>query len=267
VTKILLVKGPLFFLVLVTVCGLSALISNNPVSASGEGSNSWSKYLDLSIGRTCTLASKGKIDGVVVSSTDSQTLLSVKPKKSGELLEIRVRTVATVAGIAPIVSQSVVPYQLLDDGALGVAPDLGTNSSFNLTFTGNELYPAISALHEGASIMSRFSGTLSGATAASSSALKKMVTSGKKLNVSFVIRVSSAPTLKVIKTPAGTYRKLVGVVVRVVSAKALNARPADKSMLSGVVKAPPSVLYFAKGVGMVKGISSGVTFLLSRCGN
>lgn len=260
-------KPPQLLLVLVTICVLSALSSSGPVYASGKRSNSWSKYFDLSIGRTCTLAAKAKIDGVDVLSTDSQTLLSMKPKKSGSILEIRVKTVSTTPGITPIVSKSVVPYQLLDDGALGVAPDVGTMSGFNWSFTGDELYPSISALKKGVAITSRFSGVLSGATAANSAALKNMVLSGKQLNVSFVIRVSSAPALKEIETPSGTYRNLVGVDVKVVSANALNAKSAAKSTFSSVAKASSSVIYFAKGVGIVKGVSSGITLLLRRCAN
>jgi hypothetical protein len=60
---------------------------------------------------------------------------------------------------------------------------------------------------------------------------------------------------------------LVGVDVKVVSAKALNAKPAAKSTFSSVAKASSSVIYFAKGVGIVKGVSSGITLLLRRCAN
>jgi hypothetical protein len=34
-----------------------------------------------------------------------------------------------------------------------------------------------------------------------------------------------------------------------------------------VAKASSSVIYFAKGVGIVKGVSSGITLLLRRCAN
>ncbi|MCL2584401.1 MAG: hypothetical protein FWE35_18295 [Streptosporangiales bacterium] len=191
---------------------------------------------------------------------------------STTVVRYQIQTAATgpQSGIAPTRNPISVPYELMADGRLGVAPgSYPLANGLRFAISGFEVYPAVADLPSGRAIRSSVSGTLTATTAAARQETAGLTADGQPLRFKVEFSVAGLTTGSGIRTSAGTYRDLAGVVVKPLSMTALNASPAAKASLDaagGFMQAlGASRLYFAKGVGLVQATSSGVTLRLSRC--
>ena len=222
--------------------GASGTAHGGSSQASYQGP-SWASYLDTHPGRTCTLKGTLSMGGAgAVLSTLAQTVVSSSGSESATVIHYRIQTasVASAGGVPPIRSSMTVPYEILSNGMLGVAPGgYAMGSGLQITFDGFEMYPTVAELRSGRAITSSVSGTLTGTTAAAR-----------------------------VRTPAGTFHDLVAVDVKMTSMTPLNATAQAKSALEAggsLAGAFGSRLYFAKGTGLVQAYSGGVTEQLAGC--
>jgi hypothetical protein len=233
---------------------------------------SWASYLDTHPGRSCTL--KGHISmgqAGSVTSTLTQTVISSSASTSGTVVHYRLQTsaVASQGSVPPTGTSQTVPYEILRNGTLGVAP--GTYSlseGLQVTLDGFEVYPSVADLQSGRRITSTVMGSLTGTTAAARKEAAQLTSNGQPLRLRFVFSVSGAPAPASVRTPAGTFRHLVEVKIALDSMTALNATPQTKSALaggSGLAQAFGSRLYFAEGTGLVVGVSAGIKQRLTGC--
>jgi hypothetical protein len=238
---------------------------------------SWSAYLDIRPGRTCTLEGSlsAGIGGSILSRL-AQTVMSQSRTTSGEVVRYRIRTASISSlpvaqgGIPPIRSTLTVPYEILNNGELGVTPSSqALGGGLQVTFRGFQLYPSIADLEPGHVRTSATTGYLTGSTAAARQQAAQMTPTGQPLRFQAAFSVSGIPAGTSIRTPAGTYHHLVAVRVALTKMTPLNARPQVKKAFSagaGLVKVSgASRLYFARGTGLVKVYSGGVTQRLARC--
>jgi hypothetical protein len=264
---------------LTAACGASAPAggaSSGGVSSGGASSTysgpSWTAYLDTQPGRTCTLANPQSASTGNVNTQLAQTVVSTAATASGEVLHYRIDVSASVPGgsIPPTRSSLNIPYEVLRDGQLGVTPDgdsLGSGLVF--MFKGFELYPTVRELASGGSPQtSVVDGLLIGTTATARTEIRQMITSGSALQIEVDIVTSAAPAKASIITPSGTYRDAIGVKAALVKMTVVNGTAATKqafSAASGFAKAFNSVLYFARGTGLVQATSGGFQELLTGC--
>lgn len=137
-----------------------------------------------------------------------------------------------------------------------------------ISLHGFEVYPAVTDLQSGRKITSTVMGSMTGTTKAGRQELAQLTSNGQPVQLRFVFSVSGAPAPASVRTPAGTFRHLVEVNVALDSMTAPNGTSEMKSALAagaGLAQAFGSRLYFAKGTGLVEGVSGGVQQQLTRC--
>ncbi len=262
-----------------TACG--AQVNGSAVPAAGTSESpapapfrgpSWTEYLDTQSGRTCTLKNPSPATAGNVDARLTQTVVSTATRPSGEVVNYRIATSATVlgGGVPPIRSALKVPYEVLRTGQLGVTPDAyALGGGLALTFQGFEIYPTVRELQAGRSQRSALTGLLRGATATTRHQVEQLTTSGDVLKFRMSFIISAAPPRASIVTPSGTYRNLVGVKVAFSKMTLVNGSQQAKqafSATSGLGKAfGNSLLYFSRGTGLVQGTSAGTEEQLTGC--
>jgi hypothetical protein len=267
----------------VLAAGGCSLASGSPPGSGEAGSGaayrgpSWASYLDTSPGRTCTL--QGSLSAGVagsILSTLAQTVISRTRASSGEVVTYRIQTAAISSlpaaqgGAPPMRTSLTVPYEILDNGELGVTPSADSlGDGLEVTFRGFQLYPGVAELKTGRAVTSALSGYLTGTTLAGRNEAAQMTPDGKPLKFLAEFSVSGTAAGGIIRTPAGTYAHLVAVRVSLARMTALNALPAVKKAFStagGLQDALGATrLYFARGTGLVEADSGGFAQLLTRC--
>ena len=224
---------------------------------------SWSEYLMTRPGQSCTLVGdQSKVAGATIGATLTQTLVRATHEVGGERLLYRLTSRATDsepgATLEPPTTYEV-PYLLEPDGKLGVAPGLAPQPPLTISWSGSELYPTIEELRTGKSTTSTFIGNESATNAAARNELAKDLQPGEKaLKFSFTTAASAAPRLASVHTPDGTFTNLVGVHIRFISGRVVNATPSATTSLDSIMTGFASALgninlYFARGVGEVAG--------------
>ena len=256
--------------------GLSPGTAGHSAGSPGQSAGSvtyhgpgWASYLDTQPGRSCTLsgAISAGLAGTITSRI-TQTVIARSATATGEVLRYRIKV--TSSGTPHLNTSLTVPYEVLNDGSLGVTPDVQSlGGGLIFSFRGMQIYPTISALRSGQSTSSTLTGVLTATTAAARQQLASGLTSGKALEFRIAFKVSPAPVKAVISTPSGVYRNVIGVRTAMTKLTALNATAEVRKAFSGVSGFSKSLgqdeLYFARGVGMVESDSGGLIQSLHKC--
>jgi hypothetical protein len=206
-----------------------------------------------------------------VTSTLIQRVMSSSASTSGTVIRYRILTsaVASQGGVPPTGTSQTVPYEILPNGTLGVAPgSYSMGQGLQISLDGFEVYPAVADLQSGQKTTSTVMGLITGTTAAARQEAAQASSNGQPLRMRFVFSVSGAPAPASIRTPAGTFRHLVEVNVALKSMTVLNAKAAVKSAFdagAGLGQAFASRMYFAEGTGLVEGVSAGIKQRLTGC--
>jgi hypothetical protein len=262
------------------ILGAAAAVSCLGLASSAgasSGGGSWSQYLNTKVGTTCILSNSFRVGNAqvgysTISSFVQQRLHAIRNNPGGPVYVYSLRTGATSSpnngsNIPP--TTVAYPLQVLNDGDLGVADDIGQLvPGVKYAIKGEELYPSIATLKGGGSVRSSLTISEYGTTPAGKAEVAKEVTSGNALIITVSYLITSAPVRASITTPTGTYTNIVGVHVDNPRSHAVNVSSVDSSTINAVVKAlsgSGTNLYFAKGVGEVSSSTSGFTLSLSGC--
>lgn len=236
---------------------------------------SWSEYIKTQPGQSCVLVGdEYHVAGSRIAGYLTQAVVSSTKKAGGERVLYRMTTRVTDsepgATVLPPISY-LLPYEIQADGKLGTSPGLTSEPGLKVEWNGSELYPTIDELRAGKSAVSSVVLSAKVTETAGQRALEKELEPGQtQMKVRFKVTVSPAPVLSSVHTPDGAFTNLVGVKTQMGSGEALNASPAYAAKFAQLVSAfgkafSNTMLYYAKGIGMVASDVAGSESKLQRC--
>jgi hypothetical protein len=226
---------------------------------------SWSEYIKTQPGQSCVLVGdEYHVAGDNIAAYLTQAVVSSAREAAGERVIYRVTTRVTNsepgATVLPPVSY-LLPYDFQADGKLGTAPGPTSEPGLKVRWEGSELYPSIDELRAGKSATSSVVLSAKVTEAAAQRALEKELQPGQtEMKIRYAITAGPAPPLASIQTRDGTFTNVVGVKTQFGSGEVVNANAADTAKLGSVLTSfgkvfSGTVLYFARGVGMVDSTS------------
>jgi len=256
--------------------GCAALAAATLATAQPRGSDAaaaqWISYFNTTVGSTCVTS--------ITLRTASETVVSMEAERTESVQRTAADTVVryTLASSVtetpkpstplPAIAPRTLQYLFRSDGSVATSPGNYTQGAFEYTYSQGQIYPTIAQLAAGVSRNGTLDLTLS-APSARAQLAPFLLAGHSTIGVTFRYRVSPAPALAEVRTPAGTFHDLVGILFKETGLSLENLNNAGKKIFGSILSAFSSLLdsttYFARGVGPVSTTAFGHTIQLQRC--
>lgn len=146
-------------------------------------------------------------------------------------------------------------YVFAADGTVQLVGGSEKGNSITIIHRGAEVYPSLQRLREGGSMTSTAEVELSSSNPHSEELLTRSLLPGQTaMKSALTYEVSPAPPLKRLVTRIGTFTNVVGVRVRTVKMRLINAAPLPQASLNAMqslfTKSGGSTHYYARGTGV-----------------
>ncbi|MGH3439575.1 MAG: hypothetical protein ACRDRN_24350 [Sciscionella sp.] len=210
----------------------------------------WLDYFAARLHHQCVEGSAGKPEEPLVT----QTVTAIRRRGSTTILSLR--DAYEQPGDPQATAVANYTYTFPPNGTVEALPGSDTNGVVTMNYQSAVVYPPLSVLRSGGSLTTVQHATWSTTDAQARAQLEQELLAGEttaKVNLTY--RVSAARAPQQLVTPAGTFRHLLGIRVKLVSMHLLNARPQYLHQIQrlSAIFGHPDVIYFARGLGVVGG--------------
>jgi hypothetical protein len=265
--------GPGVAAVVTGVLALSTALAGGPGATPSAGASSrtaaarptWTTYFyPLKEGWTCQEELTSGATG-----TETLTVTAVTKTAQGEAVTIDEGSSTDVHGTT-VPTNAAIHYVITKGGQLISAPSAGQLGGQAYRVEGNTVFPAVHTLLSGGSGLSRE--RISAPLADSALAQVKSILANRATSLSMALVLKQAGTkVAQLQTPAGTYHNVLAVRSTLHSLDITNAlagarRDLDRELEPILAKTVVSTVWYAPGYGPVKVVASGVTGIVTSCG-
>jgi hypothetical protein len=246
----------------------------------------WAQYFfPTKPGRTCELVERPLVetvgnDTLTTTANRHLTLEAVKPHPTGFQYTVATQSYVGTTDVGPdaivqppTVQNFTLNYVLTPDGTIEAPQQTIAESGIDFRILGFIVYPPANVLQAGGSLTTTVTGEVWSSVPSIESQIRAAVTPGhNSMNFRLGFKVAGIIP-RLIKTPAGTFRSVVGLEVSLISVSELDAAPGQPSgsqiasafrSLSGTTE-----VWYAKDVGIIQTVTKSLfgtdTLSLQSC--